>query len=444
MQTILILGGGKSSAFLIDYLADTCLLKERKLILADLDLERSTQKLKNKYGTEARILDLENELLRKTLISESSVVISMLPAFLHPLIARDCLAYHKHFFTASYQSNELLEMKTEIEEKGLLFLNECGLDPGLDHMSAMQIIDDANAKGEEIISFKSYCGGVLAPESEDNPWKYKFTWNPRNVILAGQANSQYMENGELKFLPYHQVFKRLKTIHFPGLGNFDGYPNRDSLAYISVYGLKNISTMLRGTLRSVGFCKAWNVFVELGLCDDSFQLEFPKESTRKQFLNTFLPADSNISIEEKLGNLIQDLDFETWEKISWLGFFGTKKLPLTSGSPAQILQSILEEDWKMYPEDRDMIVMQHQFEVKTKSGIKEICSSFVSLGIDSTYTAMAKTVGLPLAIAVNLFLDGKIKETGLLRPIKKTIYEPILQELETHEIKFTTHERTRL
>jgi saccharopine dehydrogenase-like NADP-dependent oxidoreductase len=443
MQTILILGGGKSSAFLIDYLADTCIRKERRLILADLDLDTSTQKLKNKLGTEARILDLENELDRKNLISEANLVISMLPAFLHPLIAKDCLELHKHFFTASYQSDELLEMRSEISQKGLLFLNECGLDPGLDHMSAMQIIDEAKARGEEIISFKSYCGGLLAPESEDNPWKYKFTWNPRNVVLAGQATSRYIDRGELKFVPYHQLFKRLETIHFPGLGDFDGYPNRDSLSYRSIYGLEKIPTMLRGTLRRAGYCKAWNVFVQLGMCDDSFQLELPIGSTLKDFLNSFLPSNSALTAEEKLADLIHDLDFETWEKISWLGFFGTRKLPLSSGSPAQILQSILEEDWKLQPEDRDMIVMQHIFEIKTSTGIKEIRSSLVSFGKDSTYTAMAKTVGLPLAIAVDLFLDGKIKETGLQLPVSKEIYEPILHQLVSHGIKFIEHEKTR-
>jgi saccharopine dehydrogenase (NADP+, L-glutamate forming) len=443
MQTILILGGGKSSAFLIDYLADTCIRKERRLILADLDLDTSTQKLKNKFRTEARILDLENELDRKNLISEANLVISMLPAFLHPLIAKDCLELHKHFFTASYQSDELLEMRSEISQKSLLFLNECGLDPGLDHMSAMQIIDEAKARGEEIISFKSYCGGLLAPESEDNPWKYKFTWNPRNVVLAGQATSRYIDRGELKFVPYHQLFKRLETIHFPDLGDFDGYPNRDSLSYRSIYGLEKIPTMLRGTLRRAGYCKAWNVFVQLGMCDDSFQLELPISSTLKDFLNSFLPSNSALTAEEKLADLMHDLDFETWEKISWLGFFGTRKLPLSSGSPAQILQSILEEDWKLQPEDRDMIVMQHIFEIKTSTGIKEIRSSLVSFGKDSTYTAMAKTVGLPLAIAVDLFLDGKIKETGLQLPVSKEIYEPILHQLVSHGIKFIEHEKTR-
>jgi saccharopine dehydrogenase (NADP+, L-glutamate forming) len=444
MQTILILGGGKSSTFLIDYLADTCTKKERRLILADLDLDASTQKLKNKLGTEARILDLEHESDRKNLISEANLVISMLPAFLHPLIAKDCLELQKHFFTASYQSDALLEMSPEISQKGLLFLNECGLDPGIDHMSAMKIIDDVKARGEEIISFKSYCGGLLAPESEDNPWKYKFTWNPRNIVLAGQATSRYIEHGRLKFVPYHQLFKRLETIHFPGLGDFDGYPNRDSLSYRSIYGLEKIPTMLRGTLRREGYCKAWNVFVQLGMCDDSFQLELPKGSTLKDFLNSFLPSNTELTIEEKLSSLIHDLDFGTWEKISWLGFFGTRKLPLSSGSPAQILQSILEEDWKLQPEDRDMIVMQHIFEIQTSKGIKEIRSSLVSFGVDSTYTAMAKTVGLPLAIAVDLFLDGKIKETGLRLPVSKEIYKPILQQLESFGIKFTEYEKTRL
>jgi saccharopine dehydrogenase (NADP+, L-glutamate forming) len=263
------------------------------------------------------------------------------------------------------------------------------------------------------------------------------------VVLAGQATSRYIDRGELKFVPYHQLFKRLETIHFPDLGDFDGYPNRDSLSYRSIYGLEKIPTMLRGTLRRAGYCKAWNVFVQLGMCDDSFQLELPIGSTLKDFLNSFLPSNSALTAEEKLADLMHDLDFETWEKISWLGFFGTRKLPLSSGSPAQILQSILEEDWKLQPEDRDMIVMQHIFEIKTSTGIKEIRSSLVSFGKDSTYTAMAKTVGLPLAIAVDLFLDGKIKETGLQLPVSKEIYEPILHQLVSHGIKFIEHEKTR-
>ncbi|MEB2786260.1 saccharopine dehydrogenase family protein [Algoriphagus persicinus] len=442
MHTILILGGGKSAIFLIDFLAKSCQTNTRKLILADINLESAQQKLNNQANTEAHQLDIEDVKSRQALIREADVVISMLPAFMHSVVAKDCLQFGKHFFSASYESEQMREMKTEIEAKGLFFLNECGLDPGIDHMSAMQIINLAKSKGEEIISFKSYCGGLLAPQSEDNPWKYKFTWNPRNVVLAGQGTSRYIEQGDLKFVPYHQLFNRLETIQFPRLGDFDGYPNRDSLSYRSVYRLENISTMLRGTLRRAGFCKAWNVFVQLGMCDDSFQMNLREDTTLRQFLNSFLPCDPALSVEEKLGNLIPDFDFPTWEKIQWLGFFGNDLLPQTKGSPAVILQAILEKNWKLYPEDKDMIVMQHLFQIKTAEGTKEIRSSLVCCGEDASYTAMAKTVGLPLAIAVDLFLDGKIGLKGLHVPVLPEIYDPILAALKSHGISFREEVRT--
>ncbi|HSF54505.1 MAG TPA: saccharopine dehydrogenase C-terminal domain-containing protein [Algoriphagus sp.] len=436
MNTILILGAGKSAAFLIDYLADSCKKKGRSLILADLDLHAAQAKLKNRQGTIAEQLDSEDAIQRRELISKSDLVISMLPAFMHPVVASDCLELGKHFFSASYESEALREMRPQIEKKGLFFLNECGLDPGIDHMSAMKIIHEAKAKGEEILSFKSYCGGLLAPESEDNPWKYKFTWNPRNVILAGQGTSRYIHRGDLKFVPYHQLFKRLEIINFPGLGDFDGYPNRDSLSYRQVYGLESIPTMLRGTLRRAGFCKAWDVFVQLGMTDDSFQMEMPHQTTLRQFMNAFLPYHEELSVEEKLVELIPELDFPTFEKIQWLGFFEKRLLPKTKGTPAQILQAILEIDWELQPEDRDMIVMKHLFEIKTKDGVKNVSSSLVSFGQDSTFTAMAKTVGMPLAIAVDLFLERKIQMAGLHLPIQPEIYLPILDELEKWGIRF--------
>lgn len=436
MQTILILGGGKSATFLIDYLADSCQKKGRKLILADLDPVLAAQKLKNRPNVEARALNIEDQKQRIQLIGEADLVISMLPAFMHPIVATDCLELVKHFFSASYESEDIRKLKSKIEEKGLFFLNECGVDPGIDHMSAMQIIDRIKKKGEEIVSFKSYCGGLLAPESEDNPWKYKFTWNSRNVVLAGQGTSKYIEKGELKFVPYHQLFKRLETIKFENLGEFDGYPNRDSLTYRHVYGLENITTMLRGTLRRAGFCKAWDVFVQLGMTDDSFQLELPEGSTLRQFLNLFLPYDSEQTVEEKLGKVIAKMDFSIFEKMQWLGFFNEKPLPKTIGSPAQILQAILEKNWALSEEDKDLIVMQHLFEIKTKQGIQKLTSSLTCYGKDSTYTAMAKTVGLPLAIAVDLFLDKKIKLTGLHIPTLPEIYNPILDQLAIEGIRF--------
>lgn len=442
MNTILIIGGGKSSSYLIDFLADSCQSKPRHLIVADLNVNAVTQSLRGRKNTEAQFLDIEDEAARRSLIAKADLVISMLPAFLHPRIAKDCLELGKHFFSASYESEHMREMKEEIKKKNLFFLNECGLDPGIDHMSAMKIIHRAQAKGEKITSFKSYCGGLLAPESEDNPWKYKFTWNPRNVVLAGQGTSRYMEKGELKILPYHQLYSRLDQINFPGLGDFDGYPNRDSLGYRKVYGLNDIETILRGTLRRAGYCKAWDVFVQLGMCEDGIELDLPETTSMRQFLNIFLPYKEELSVEEKLGEVMPDFDFATWKKIQWLGFFSHDLIPKFKGSPAAILQAILEKNWSLNPDDKDMIVMQHQFLIHTNQGNKKVTSSLVCLGEDSVYTAMAKTVGLPLSIAVDLFMDGKIQERGLHIPVIPTIYEPILEALKKEGIAFTEEEES--
>ena len=436
MPTILLFGAGKSATYLIDYLADSCGDGSRKLLVADLDPALAAAKLKGRLHTEALGVNLEQEESRQQLIRQADVVISMLPAGLHPILAADCLKLGVHFFTASYESEALRAMRSEIEAKDLLFLNECGLDPGIDHMSALKIIHEAKAKGEVIRSFKSYCGGLLAPESEDNPWKYKFTWNPRNVVLAGQGTSKFLDHGEVKLVPYQQLFKRVETIHFPGLGDFDGYPNRDSLNYQGIYGLEQVDTLLRGTLRRAGFCKAWDVFVQLGMTDDTASVQLPPGSTYRQFLNTFLPWSDQLTVEEKLAEVIPDLDFPTFEKLQWLGLFESIPLPITDGTPAQLLQAILEVHWSLQPADRDLIVMQHQFEIQTQAGIKKVISSLVEEGQDGVYTAMAKTVGLPLAIAVDLFLKGEISLRGLQLPVVPELYLPILEALEKEGIRF--------
>jgi saccharopine dehydrogenase (NADP+, L-glutamate forming) len=436
MSTILIFGAGKSASYLIDYLADSCAQGDRQLLVADLDPSQAAAKLQGRSNTQAVAVNLAEQDSRRQLIEQADVVISMLPAGLHPIVAGDCLELGKHFFTASYESEALRAMRLEIEAKGLLFLNECGLDPGIDHMSALKIIHEAKAKGEVIRSFKSYCGGLLAPQSEDNPWKYKFTWNPRNVVLAGQGTSKFIDHGEVKLVPYQQLFKRVETISFSGLGDFDGYPNRDSLNYQAIYGLEQVDTLLRGTLRRAGFCKAWDVFVQLGMTDDTAVLQLPLGSTYRQFLNTFLPWSDQLTVEEKLAEVIPDLDFPTFEKLQWLRLFESIPLPITEGSPAQLLQAILEVHWSLQPADRDLIVMQHQFEIQTQAGTKKVISSLVEVGQDAVYTAMAKTVGLPLAIAVDLFLKGKISIRGLQLPVVPELYLPILEALEKEGIRF--------
>lgn len=436
MQTILILGTGKSAIYLIEYLIGTAEAKNRQIILADISEEIAAEKSGDSPFVTAKAINLKDKENRQSLLQLADVVISMLPAFLHPLIAKDCLELKKHLFTASYESEELKNMKHEIEEKNLLFLNECGLDPGIDHMSAMKIIHEEQARGNNIKSFKSYTGGVLTPESENNPWKYKFTWNPRNVVLAGQGVSRFIRNGKYKYIPYHMLFRRLETISFDEVGDFDGYPNRDSLSYRKIYGLDEIPTLLRGTLRRAGFCQSWDVFVQLGMTDDSFVMDLPEGFTTRMFINSFLPYDEVRSLETKIKELLPWVTDEILEKVAWLGLFEENELPLRKGSPAAIFQVILEEKWKLQSADKDMIVMQHLFEIETPQGIKKLTSSLVCKGENQTYTAMAKTVGLPLAMAVDLFLDGKIKVRGLHTPIIPEIYDPILKMLEKENIVF--------
>ncbi|EOZ99731.1 Saccharopine dehydrogenase [NADP, L-glutamate-forming] [Indibacter alkaliphilus LW1] len=436
MQKILILGAGKSSKFLIEYLANSAKAKPRKITVADLSTELAEKQTKNLPQTTGIGFSVDEKNQREKLIKDADVVISMLPAFLHPLIAKDCLKLGKHFFSASYESDELRKLRNDIEEKGLLFLNECGLDPGIDHMSAMQIIDREKKRGNEIISFKSFTGGVLAPESEDNPWKYKFTWNPRNVVLAGQGVSRFIRNGKYKYIPYHMLFRRLEPIKFEAIGEFEGYPNRDSLSYREVYGLEHIPTILRGTLRRAGFCQSWDVFVQLGMTDDSFEMNLPEGFTKRMFVNSFLPYHPEKTVETKIMELLPWVNEEILSKIKWIGLLANDVLPKLKGSPASILQMILEEKWALKSEDKDMIVMQHQFEVKVGSNTKRITSSLICIGEDQERTAMAKTVGLPLALAVELFLDGKIKQRGLALPISPEIYNPLLSELKNQGIIF--------
>ncbi|MCL6257789.1 saccharopine dehydrogenase NADP-binding domain-containing protein [Aquiflexum sp. TKW24L] len=436
MQTILILGAGKSSTYLIEYLLESAGVKSRKIIVADILKRTAAEKIKGSSFASAVSINITNQEERNALIQKSDLVVSMLPASMHPIIAKDCLTLGKHFFTASYESDELRKLANDIKAKNLLFLNECGLDPGIDHMSAMKIIDHQKAKGNEIISFKSFCGGILSPESEDNPWKYKFTWNPRNVVLAGQGVSRYIQNAQLKFIPYHKLFERTEKINFEDVGDFDGYANRDSLRYREIYGLEKIPTMLRGTLRRAGFCQAWNVFVQLGMTDDTFQVDFPNGVSYRGFLNSFLPYHPTKTVEEKLQAYLPNMDLDTMPKIEWLGLFSDNPVPISKGSPATILQKILEEKWQLSPDDKDMIVLQHQFEVKGGKVNTKIVSSLVCKGQNEEYTAMAKTVGLPLAMAVDLFLDGKIKSRGLQIPVQKEFYDPILKALEGYGIFF--------
>ena len=439
MRKILIVGAGKSSPYLIKYLLDKS--QEEELLIHITDLDTNHLKKYQKYeNCKVSPINISSEKEREEFISESDLVISMLPARFHIILAKSCLKLKRNLLTASYVSEEMKTLTNDIKNSELLFLNEMGLDPGIDHMSAKKIIDELLANGAKINSFKSYTGGLIAPESDNNKWNYKFTWNPRNVVLAGQGiPAKYIENNKYKYIPYNRLFKNTEKIKIEKYGQFEVYPNRDSLKYREIYSLNNIKTMIRGTIRKVGFSESWNMFVKLGLTNDSFKIPNSENMSYREYVNCFLPYDDKLSIEEKLQRVLSiSKGDENWEKIKEIDILSSnKKIPLKNASPAQILEYILKDAWKLEKKDKDMIVMYHEFGYVTSLGEKEkIISTMVCKGKDETYTAMAKTVGLPLAISSILLLNNKINLIGVHTPIEREIYNPVLKELEANGINF--------
>ncbi|WP_343748244.1 saccharopine dehydrogenase family protein [Fluviicola sp.] len=438
MKRILLLGAGLSASTLIKYLLHHAEEHNWQLRVVDQSLDLVKSKLAGHPRGEALSFNALDRNERWEELKQADLVISMLPARFHPEVAKDCLELKKNLITPSYVSPEMKELSAQVRDAGLIFMNEIGVDPGIDHMSAMRIIDSIKAQGGTISGFKSYCGGLMAPESDTNPWNYKFTWNPRNVVLAAQGGTaRYIDRHQYKYIPYTQVFNRLDMISVDGYGDFEGYANRDSLSYRAIYGLEDIPTMYRGTLRRMGFCQAWNVFVQLGLTDDGFALQDSENLTPRTFVNAFLPFEESLSVEEKWANACEQLGVTDMHKFEWLGLFdSSEKIGLKNATAAQILEKILVDKWVLEPEDKDMLVMVHQFTYLLDGKPHFIESSMVNLGDDPVHTAMSKTVGYPVGICAKLILEGRISERGVLLPTKPEIYNPILEELETLGVVF--------
>jgi len=442
MRHILIIGAGRSASSLIQYLLNKSEEENLHLTIGDLSLELAQRKTKHHKNATAIALDIYNEEQRRNEIQKADIVISMLPAFMHIEVAKDCILFKKHMVTASYISEEMQNLDQLAKENNLIFMNEIGLDPGIDHMSAMKVIDEIRDQGGKIILFESFCGGLVAPESDNNLWNYKFTWNPRNVVLAGQGGAaKFIQEGSYKYIPYHKLFRRTEFMEVESYGRFEGYANRDSLKYRSVYGLDDVLTLYRGTIRRVGYSKAWNMFVQLGMTDDSYTMENSETMTYREFTNSFLPYHPTDSVEIKLRlSLKIDQDDIKWDKLLELDLFNpTKMVGLKNATPAQILEKILTDSWTLEEHDKDMIVMYHKFGYEIDGKQKQIDSKMVCLGDDQTYTAMAKTVGLPVAMATLQILNGNIKTPGVQLPINREVYLPILKELEEYGVIF--HEK---
>jgi len=439
MRHILVIGAGRSATNLIHYLAEKASDQQLEITVADLSIEAANKNILGMAHTRGIALDVNDADQRQSLIQAHDLVISMLPAHMHVDVAKDCLAFGKHMVTASYISPAMEELDQEVRAKNLIFMNECGLDPGIDHMSAMKVIDQIRAQGGKMLLFESFTGGLIAPESDTNLWHYKFTWNPRNVVLAGQGGAaEFIQEGTYKYIPYHRLFRRTEFLDIEGHGRFEAYANRNSLKYRSIYGLEDILTLYRGTIRHVGFSKAWNMFVQLGMTDDSYRIPNSENLTYKEFVNLFLPYSPTDSVALKLRhNLKIDQDDLMWGKLEELDLFNTEKtIGIKNASPAMALQKILMDQWTLQPKDKDMIVMYHKFGYEVNGVKKQIDSNMVLIGEDQTNTAMAKTVGLPVAIAALKILNGVIKNPGVQLPIHKEVYTPILEELEQYGVLF--------
>ncbi len=419
MKTILLFGAGKSATVLIDYLVAVAAENKWKFIVADVNKEQVILKTKNAPFTEAVGLDINDDVARSRLIERAHVVISMMPASLHFLIAKDCVEARKHLLTASYLDDNMKSLRDEINHRKLLFLCEMGLDPGIDHMSAMKLIDEIKDAGGNITSFRSHCGGLVAPESDDNPWHYKISWNPRNVVLAGRSGADYKEDNRVIHKKYEEIFNNCKEVEIQNIGKLAFYPNRDSLSYIPVYKLGQASTFIRTTLRHPAYCKGWNSIVAAALCDDITALNNAPLTVKEWAA----PATALANKENK--NLFE-----------FIGFYEDSPLPNEAKTNADVLQYLLETKLAMKPTDRDMIVMLHEIAYEIDGRKLTTESSLVVKGDDKLRTAMAKTVGLPLGIAAKLLLEGTLARRGLHIPVIKEIYLPVLAELEKMNISF--------
>jgi saccharopine dehydrogenase (NADP+, L-glutamate forming) len=439
MKNVLIIGAGRSSTALINYLLNEAEKYGWFITVADSDFEAAQAKVNGHPNGRGTWLDVLKPGDRKDLMMRQDVVVSLLPAHLHYRIARDCIKYKKHLVTASYVSRDLYRLNPEVLDASLIFMGEMGLDPGIDHMSAKKMIDDIRAKGGKITSFRSYAGGLVAPESDDNPWRYKISWNPRNVVLAGQGTSQYIVKGKYKYIPYNRLFKQYRLIEVPGVGEFESYANRDSLLYREIYGIDNIPTIKRSTLRHPGFCDAWNALVQLGLTSDEYPILESKDMTYRELVDAFLLDNPYVTgtIKERLATFLNiGASSEIIRKLEWLGLFDRKKIGLENATPAKILENLLIEKLHLGKDDKDMIVMHHVFKYKIKRKKFKLQSSMVLKGDDSVQTAMSKLVGLPIGIFVKLILQDKIKETGVQIPVKPSIYNPVLDELKEYGVEF--------
>lgn len=432
---ILVLGAGRSATVLLDYLQSWARSEGFRFTVADVDMAVLQNKLPELPEADGQRVEAVEVADIAKLIGSHKIVISLLPPPMHPHVARACIQCGADLVTASYESDEMRSLRGEIERAGITVMNECGLDPGIDHMSAMEVIEEVHSKGGKILKFHSYCGGLVADEFDDNPFRYKISWNPRNVVLAGKGTARFLHENRDALIPYHRLFAETAEIEVPGWGRFEGYANRDSTPYISLYGIPEVRSLLRGTLRKTGFCQRWNLFVQLGLTDDQTQLHFKPGSTYADYLQTFLPGKTEL-LQERLDRVCGSR--ERANELVSMGFSaeGGPMLKRQTGSPADFLQDLIVDRWRLNPGDKDLVVMVHRFDWELNGIHYQTIASLGLKGESDTKTAMAKTVGLPLGIVSKALLHNKVEKKGLVLPLATNTYTYVLKELSSFGIQF--------
>lgn len=430
-----VLGAGRSAGYLIEYLGRYCGQTGRKLRVYDVQFARLKSSFQVADSVELSMAQLDDPETLEGIVADLDLVVSLLPPNMHAGVAEVCLRHNCHLFTASYTSTQMQVLGEEAKKQGLLFMNELGLDPGIDHLSASRLFDLAKARALKIESFESHCGGLVAlDDCKDNPWQYKFTWNPTNVVLAGQGGeSVWKENGQEQRVDGTLVFARARTMEVPGLGSFDVYPNRNSLTYEALYGLEDSMTLLRGTLRRNGFCRAWDLLVRCGFTESSQVGGWPTVGAWFEALTGFENSKAwamSLANDSQTTGLDQYVSFLRLEE-------GVAGLVVEDKTSAQILEAILLDRWSLGPQDKDEVVMVHKLGLCDENGVPQTWFSVLQvLGEGGDRTAMAKTVGLPLAMGVETFLEGEASGLGAVVPFDKSWYLPILHKLENQGIVF--------
>lgn len=434
MKQILVLGAGKSARYLIHHLLHEASEMDAFVTVGDVNLEMASECVAGHPRGNAILFDANDAIHRATRIGSADVVVNMLAPRFQSIVAADCIHAARPMLSVSYRDQAVRDLSLDAQRQGVLLLTELGLDPGLDHMSAMALIRRVRDEGGVVRGFWSYGSGIPAPDSVQNPLRYAITWNPRNVVMSGEMGAQYLEDGRIKIVPHHQVFNSTWTVEVDGVGTLEAYANRDSLTYLDTFGLANAHTMIRGTLRYPGWSETWAQIVKLGLPNETVRIPKLEERSYREVVEMFLPATStDTNIESRVARYLGiSPTGRIMENLRWLGLFSEDATGCRRETAAGMLIELLERKLPLEPDGRDVVILHHKLEIgypEQNGRLEEITSTLVYEGEPGGFTAMTKTVGFVTAIAARLVLEGKIPLTGAQIPMHPSIYTPILEEL---------------